>query len=365
MKVSMVRDDGAAPVGHLAEQVTRALLEQGHVLTPLADDIDLVLNLTSVSTARVNYVRPNSSVFVASLMRSEDGSAWADLEALKRTTYAVLIKTLSNVVVHEVASGPLGGAAYFMTPELGFRTRANDSSLATAIVDYVTPLAGARMVIENRLDEDLAPELWNGDSNARALMSFGRRLAAMKLLPSVFDMRQLLDERELRLAMKIFGLKQLSYGNLSCRCDAQSFWMSGRGVDKGNMSVIGSDVLLVKGYEPESQTILLSVPPQTDPTARVSVDAIEHYKIYKALPEVGAIVHVHAWVPGTPATLQSWPCGSEQLADEVLGLVLAASDPARAIVGLKNHGLTITGRSLDEIFSRIEGRLVQDIPALD
>jgi hypothetical protein len=99
MKVSMVRDDGAAPVGHLAEQVTRALHEQGHVMTALADDIDLVINLTSVSTARVNYVRPNSSVFVASLMRSNDGSAWADLEALKRATYAVLIKTLSNVVV--------------------------------------------------------------------------------------------------------------------------------------------------------------------------------------------------------------------------------------------------------------------------
>ncbi|MFN7964576.1 MAG: class II aldolase/adducin family protein [Acidobacteriota bacterium] len=365
MKVALVRDDGAAPVGNLADRVAESLQARGHLMTPPSDDIDLVLNLTSAPTARVNYVRPNSSVFVASLMRSEDDSAWSDLEALKRATYAVLVKTLSNVVVHEVASGPLGGVAYFMTPELGFRTRANDLSLADAIVDYVTPLAGARMVIENRLDEDLAPKLWDGDESALELMKFGRRLAGMNLLPSVFDMRQLLDERELRLAMKIFGLKQLSYGNLSCRCDARSFWMSGRGVDKGNMRVIGRDLLLVKGYEPSSQTILLSVPPGCDPTARVSVDAIEHYKIYEALPEVGAIVHVHAWVPGTPATLQSWPCGSEQLADEVLGLVLAAPDPTRAIVGLKNHGLTITGRSLDEIFARIEGRLVQDIPALD
>jgi hypothetical protein len=37
-------------------------------------------------------------------------------------------------------------------------------------------------------------------------------------------------------------------------------------------------------------------------------------------------------------------------------------DPSRAVVGLKNHGLTITGRSLDEIFDRVEGRLVRYVP---
>ena len=39
-----------------------------------------------------------------------------------------------------------------------------------------------------------------------------------------------------------------------------------------------------------------------------------------------------------------------------------AADPARAVVGLKNHGLTITGHSLDEIFQRIEGRVDRVIP---
>jgi hypothetical protein len=65
-----------------------------------------------------------------------------------------------------------------------------------------------------------------------------------------------------------------------------------------------------------------------------------------------------------PATLQSWPCGTRQLAEEVAALVLAAPDPPSAIVGLKNHGLTIVGRSLDEILARIEGRLAQEVPAL-
>ncbi|RMG44137.1 MAG: class II aldolase/adducin family protein [Acidobacteria bacterium] len=272
---------------------------------------------------------------------------------------------MSNVVVHRVRSGSLGGSAYFMTPELGFRRVPDGEGLARAIADYVTPLAGARFVIGNRLDEDLPRELWEGDERSRELAEYGRRLAAMNLLPSVFDIKSVLDERDLRLAMKLFGLKQLSYGNLSVRRDAETFWMSGRGVDKGNLRQVGRDIFLVKGYDPATRTILLSVPPGTDPTARVSVDAIEHFKIYSRIPEVGAIVHVHAWMDGVPATLQSWPCGTEQLADEVLDLVLAAPDPSRAVIGLKNHGLTITGRSLADIFARIEGRLVQEIPALE
>ena len=271
---------------------------------------------------------------------------------------------MSNVVVHRVRAGALGGRACFMTPELGFRARPSGGDLASEILDAIAPLAGSRLVIANRLDEDLPPALHEGDGATRALAAAGRRLAALNLLPTVFDMKGVLTGRDMRLVMKYFGLKQISYGNLSARRDADSFWMTGRGVDKGKLSRIGHDLLLVKGYDPASRTILLSVPPGNDPTARVSVDAIEHYAIYRAVPGARAIVHVHAWIDGVPATLQSWPCGTQQLADEVAGLVLAAPDPPRAIVGLKNHGLTIVGRSLDEILERIEGRLTQEIPAL-
>ena len=37
-------------------------------------------------------------------------------------------------------------------------------------------------------------------------------------------------------------------------------------------------------------------------------------------------------------------------------------EPGRAIVGLKNHGLTITGPSLDDIFTRIEPVIETQIP---
>ena len=43
-------------------------------------------------------------------------------------------------------------------------------------------------------------------------------------------------------------------------------------------------------------------------------------------------------------------------------LVREAPDPAHAIIGLKNHGLTITGSDLDEIFERVEPHIERHVP---
>ncbi len=86
--------------------------------------------------------------------------------------------------------------------------------------------------------------------------------------------------------------------------------------------------------------------------------------IYKEHPNVGAIVHIHAWIDDVEATEVNYPCGTLQLAEAVAHLVRNADDPSRAIVGLKNHGLTITGRDLDDIFERIDGRVKTQVPML-
>jgi ribulose-5-phosphate 4-epimerase/fuculose-1-phosphate aldolase len=117
----------------------------------------------------------------------------------------------------------------------------------------------------------------------------------------------------------------------------------------------------VRGYDPARDAIVLSVPPDVKPN-RVSVDAIEHWMIYREHPEVGAIVHVHAWIEGTRATEINFPCGTLELAESVADLVRIAPDPSRAVVGQRNHGLTITGHSLDEIFARVDGKLVRAVP---
>jgi ribulose-5-phosphate 4-epimerase/fuculose-1-phosphate aldolase len=127
------------------------------------------------------------------------------------------------------------------------------------------------------------------------------------------------------------------------------------------MTAVGRDMLLVKGFDDKRNVMLLSVPPQVKPR-RVSVDAIEHWMIYTEHPRVGAIVHVHAWMEDVPSTTINYPCGTIQLARAVAELLRESSTPDRAVVGLKNHGLTITGPSLDDIFNRLERGFIRQVP---
>ncbi|MDH4334770.1 MAG: class II aldolase/adducin family protein, partial [Chloroflexota bacterium] len=57
-----------------------------------------------------------------------------------------------------------------------------------------------------------------------------------------------------------------------------------------------------------------------------------------------------------------YPCGTEELALEVAGLVREAPDPGRAVIGMKNHGVTITGPTLDEILQRVGPHIVRRVP---
>ena len=117
----------------------------------------------------------------------------------------------------------------------------------------------------------------------------------LDLLPAPFPIEDLLSERELRHVKRLYGIGGLSYGNLSSRKDDTRFWMSASGVDKTKLDVPGRDILLVSGYDPVDNKMILSVPPNVEPR-RVSVDAIEHWMIYQAHADIGAILHVHAWV---------------------------------------------------------------------
>jgi ribulose-5-phosphate 4-epimerase/fuculose-1-phosphate aldolase len=94
----------------------------------------------------------------------------------------------------------------------------------------------------------------------------------------------------------------------------------------------------------------------------VSVDAIKHWMIYREHPDVGAILHVHAWMQGIAATEINYPCGTQELAESVAELIAREPDPAHAVIGLRNHGITATGESLTEILDRIEPRVLRQVP---
>jgi ribulose-5-phosphate 4-epimerase/fuculose-1-phosphate aldolase len=189
----------------------------------------------------------------------------------------------------------------------------------------------------------------------------GHRLGDLDLLPAPFPIEDLLNERDLRQVKRLYGIGGLSYGNLSARKDERRFWMSASGVDKSKLEVAGRDILLVSDYDEANGRMVLSVPPTVEPR-RVSVDAIEHWMIYQEHPDVGAVLHVHAWMEGIKATDVNYPCGTEELARSVAELLAAEPDPLHAVIGLRNHGITATGESLPEILDRIEPRVLRQVP---
>jgi ribulose-5-phosphate 4-epimerase/fuculose-1-phosphate aldolase len=350
----LVRNEAASPsLGELAGELGQALEELGF-RAGSADDPDLVLNLIDAKAPKP-FRRHARGTYVAAL--HEQAAIPADVLALH---YPLLVRALANIVLCYVP----GQGVWFTTLEQGcyFVPAENGvGSLARGVAARLAPLARARLVIDNEFRPDLEPELWEGDELTAEIGRAGARLARLDLLPNPFPVEDLLSERDLRHMRRLYGIGGLSYGNLSARKDARRFWMSASGVDKSRLETVGRDILLVSGFDADAGRMILSVPPEVEPR-RVSVDATEHWMIYRAHPGVGAILHVHAWVEGIDATEVNFPCGSEEMARGVADLVAAQPDPDHAIVGLRNHGITASGRSLTEILDYLESRIVRQIP---
>jgi class II aldolase/adducin N-terminal domain-containing protein len=337
----------------LAGELAAELERRGYARVASTDDADLVLNFVEAETARP-FRRKSRGTFAAAIQELPEVP-----EDILKVNYPLLVRALANIALCYVP----GKGAWFTTMERGHYgvEGADESHIAEAVIDRLVPLAESKLVIDNEFRTDLEEELWEGDEVTEEIREAGVRMGDLDLLPAPFPIEDLLSERELRHVKRLYGIGGLSYGNLSSRKDDTRFWMSASGVDKTKLDVPGRDILLVSGYDPVENRMILSVPPNVEPR-RVSVDAIEHWMIYQAHPEVGAILHVHAWVEGIPATDVNYPCGTEELAVSVSELLAREPDPARAVIGLRNHGITATGESLTEILDRIEPRVLRQIP---
>ncbi len=335
----------------LACGLKTTFIAHGYRFEPAAELPRLVLNFITLDAPRP-YRRRAQAIFVCSVLETPRMPA----EPI-RAFYPYLVRALSNVLLVYVP----GEGAFFFTLELGYYREPEGEGFYERLYRRLDPIARSTLVINNRFEPDLEPTLWDGDEFTRALSAAGRRLAEWDLLPAPFPLEKILPPEDLRHVQRLYGIGGLSHGNLSVRKDATRFWMSASGVDKSRLREIGRDILLVKGYDAQVQAMVLSVPPHVQPR-RVSVDAIEHWMIYREHPRVGAIIHVHAWMEGVPSTSFNYPCGTYELAAAVAEKVREAPDPSRAVVGLKNHGLTITGRSLEDILERIDGKLLPQVP---
>jgi ribulose-5-phosphate 4-epimerase/fuculose-1-phosphate aldolase len=316
----------------------------------------IVLHLVDRDAPRA-FRRRAQATFVVALMEGP-----VPVGPVLPALYPMMVRALANMLLY-LTDEAHTSRAYAVTLEQGYFVidETDDEAFFDQVFERLFPLASAQLVINNEFHPDLEPDLWEGDALTRALAEAGRRLDALHLLPAPFPIEDLLGPRDLAHVRRLFGIGGLSYGNLSVRKDARRFWMSASGVNKAAMKHVGRDMLMVKGYDAERNVILLSVPPNIEPR-RVSVDAIEHWMIYTQHPAVGAIIHVHAWMEGIPSTQIQYPCGTLQLAQSVAALVAASPDPSRAVVGMRNHGMTITGPSLEDILARIEGRLLPQVP---
>jgi len=344
-------------LARFSELLGSALERTGFVRTgDDARDASLVLNLVDLDAPKP-FRRGSRGTYVVALFERDAHSD--SLEAALRADYPQLVRALANITLCYVS----GEGAWFTTMERGHYGvhAASDAALAEAVAERLLPLASSKLVIDNQFRTDLEPELWDGDELTQSIRKAAVRLGRLDLLPNPFPIEDLLSERELRHVKRLYGIGGLSYGNLSARKDERRFWMSASGVDKTKLEIPGRDVLLVSDYDSAHGSIVLSVPPGIEPR-RVSVDAIEHWMIYQEHPDVGAILHVHAWVEGIEATDINYPCGTEELARNVADIVARDPSPGEAIVGLRNHGITATGPSLEAILDRIEPRVLREIP---
>jgi len=330
------------------KSVGRAFEADGFRLVDDIADADFVLNMFDADDPKA-FRRASRGTYSASFYELPDAP-----DDVLRTSYPMLVRTLANVVVLHVP----GKGVWFTTMERGTYAISDDPA---EVFERLAPLAKSKLVIDNEFVADLEPELWDGDDVTADIASAGRRMGDLDLLPAPFPVHEFLDERDLRHVMRLYQVGGLSYGNLSARKDETRFWMSASGVDKTQLEVAGRDILLVTGYDEANAKMVLSVPPGIEPR-RVSVDAIEHWMIYQAHADVGAILHVHAWMEGIAATDINCPCGTQELAESVAELIDREPDPAHAVIGLRNHGITATGDTLTEILDRIESKVLRQVP---
>ena len=337
-----------------AEELGSALENAGFERSVDKNEADLVLNLIDPNDPKP-FRRRSRGTFVAAIHEQP-----AVPDDILRTNYPLLVRALANIVLCYVPDQ----GVWFTTMErghYGVRAENGQSGLAEGVIERLAPLALSKLVIDNEFRTDLEPELWDGDEITEEIREAGMRMGDLDLLPAPFPIEELLDERDLRHVKRLYGIGGLSYGNLSARKDERRFWMSASGVDKTKLDIPGRDILLVSDYDAGRNKMVLSVPPNVEPR-RVSVDAIEHWMIYQAHPDVGAILHVHAWVEDIAATDVNFPCGTAELATSVAELLEREPDPAHAVIGLRNHGITATGDSLTEILDRIEPRVLRQVP---
>lgn len=291
-----------------------------------------------------------------------DDPVGSDAEKVVRS-YELGLRVMANlagyVVVH--GDGPHDYSMTLITPERGHEHLEGSPQAAEELLDTLIRRSDVTYVNEVEVRTDLPEDVHEGTAVTDKMKEIARRLDSVDLVPSAVPLDDL-SERARRRFFKVLGLRQVSYGNMSARHEGDSFWMTGRGVDKANLQVIGRDIVLVRRFDPQEGKVHLSVPPGFE-DARSSIDSSIHAAIYREYPRLGAMIHIHSFVDDIVYTDDHYPCGTIELCDSTLEALGRTATPERTILGLTNHGILVTGADLEDAWRQIEARLPAMQPA--
>jgi L-ribulose-5-phosphate 4-epimerase len=165
------------------------------------------------------------------------------------------------------------------------------------------------------------------------------------------------DSRSKLYALGLIGMYPdgIGFGNISARYkDGQSFIISGSATG-GFANLKQSDYALVTKYSISENTVFCSG--QT----KASSESMTHAAIYKSLPEVGAVVHVHCfWLWGKlmndfPSTSSEIEYGTPEMADAVgrLASEIYENDGKIIVMGGHQEGILVFGSNLIEATAQI------------
>lgn len=152
-----------------------------------------------------------------------------------------------------------------------------------------------------------------------------------------------------------------SGGNISIRSEGGTVWMTPARVDKGSLKRSDMALVSLEGN-------------QVDGPHPPSSECPFHLSIYKARPDVGAIIHAHpsalvsfsicARVPDTRVFPEVWNLcrkvsfakyalpGSQQLGENIAAEFATSTETVCVV--LENHGVVVVGTDLEEAFKRFE-----------
>ncbi|MFQ6009887.1 MAG: class II aldolase/adducin family protein [Candidatus Aenigmatarchaeota archaeon] len=142
--------------------------------------------------------------------------------------------------------------------------------------------------------------------------------------------------------------EESTFGNISI--NNSKMIVTGRGVHKGSLTK--DDLVRIEDVDFEERVVYAigKVKPSTE--------ALAHYMIYSKYP-YKAIIHVHdnavleyAKKYVVPKTEKTYPCGTLELAEEILKCM--ENNPDTRYIILKQHGSIAFGKNLKEAYELIE-----------